>query len=126
MKRIITNETIETYIMYLREEEKSKATIEKYKRDLKKLQVYANGREITKALMIAYKEYLCDNQKYKITSINSFLVAENGLLEYQNWDDAKVKIYKTQKEAFCPDNQYLTKEEYTRLVNTAREVGKGT
>ena len=109
---------------YLREAEKSMATIEKYKRDLKKLQNYADGRTITKELMIAYKEDLCDNPEYKITSINSFLVAANGFLEYCNWQDAKVKTYKTQREAFCPDNQYLTKEEYKRLVNVAREVGK--
>ena len=124
MNRIITDELIENYIVYLRKEEKSSATMEKYARDLQKLQSYMAGRNITKELMIAYKKYLLEEQEYKITSINSFLVAANQFLEYQKWHDAKVKTYKTQKEAFCSDNQYLTREEYVRLVNTARKQKK--
>ena len=124
MKRIISDEIIDAYITYLQEEEKCKATIEKYRRDLEKLKKYADNREITKELMIAYKAYLIEEQEYKITSINSFLAAANGFCDYQKWYDAKVKTYKTQREAFCPDNQYLTKEEYMQLVKTAKELGK--
>ena len=124
MNRIITDELIENFIKSLYKEEKSMATIEKYKRDLQKLQIYAAGREITKELMIAYKENLWENQNYKTTSVNSFLIIANLFLEYQGWHDAKVKTYKVQREAFCPDNQYLTKEEYMRLVRTAAKTGK--
>lgn len=44
MERRITEEMIEEYRNYLYEEEKSRATIEKYLCDLKKLIGYANGR----------------------------------------------------------------------------------
>lgn len=120
MERIITENKIETYLQYLYEEEKSKATIEKYHCDLRKLMEYAGDKQIDKTLMIAYKEQLLKDG-YKITSINSFLVASNRFLEYQGWYDARVKTYKIQKEAFCPDNKCLTKSEYKKLVQTAKE-----
>lgn len=121
--RIITDELLKQYCTYLCQEEKSKATIEKYFCDLKKFQNYATGEEVTKELTIAYKEHLVKIQQYEISSINSFLVALNRFLEYMQWYDARVKIYKVQKQAFAAENKYLTKAEYKRLVLTARRKG---
>ena len=60
-------------------EEKSDATISKYIRDIKKLMDYARGKEITKEIMAMYKKDLYINQKYELSSINSFITAVNGL-----------------------------------------------
>ena len=68
MKRMITKEMLLQYQEYLYEEEKTTATIKKYICDLKKLLDYASGKEITKRLMIGYKEDL--RKWYKLTSIN--------------------------------------------------------
>ena len=46
--RIITDELLKQYRAYLCQEEKSKATIEKYLCDLRKFQNYAIGQEVTK------------------------------------------------------------------------------
>lgn len=50
MKHIITEQLINQFREYLKYEEKSNATIEKYIRDIKKLMDFAGGREITKNL----------------------------------------------------------------------------
>lgn len=123
--RIITDDLLKQYRTYLYQEEKSKATIEKYLCDLKKFQKYAAKQEVTKALTMAYKEYLVNLQQYEISSINSFLVALNRFLEYVQWYDARIKIYKVQKQAFAVENKYLTKAEYKRLVLAARRKGNG-
>lgn len=124
MERIITEQQIKEYKEYLTEEEKSQVTISKYMCDLRKLLDFADGREIDKQVMMDYKDKLLNKDHYKISSINSFLVAANKFLEYMGWYDARVKTYKVQRECFCPDNKFLSKEEYVRLVETAKRKNK--
>lgn len=124
MKRIIKEKMLKKYEVYLRNEEKSKATIKKYMCDIGKLKDYMNGREVDKEGMLAYKDKLLTQDGYKVSSINSFLVAANCFFEYMGWHDLKVKTYKVQREAFCPENKCLSKEEYFRLVMAAKESGK--
>jgi site-specific recombinase XerD len=124
MKQIITEELIATYKTYLKENEKSKATIEKYIRDVRRLKDYAKGNEITKELMIAYKEKLYREDDYKISSINSYLEAANRFLEYAGWYEVRVKTYRVQQEAFCPEERHLNKEEYKKLLREAKKQGR--
>ena len=51
MERRITEEMIEEYRNYLYEEEKSRATIEKYLCDLKKLIGYASDAELQRKII---------------------------------------------------------------------------
>ncbi len=120
----ITEKILKDYTMYLAEEEKSKATISKYIRDIKKLAEYAGGRRLTKELVIAYKEDLRTGKKYKLSSINSFIIAANRLFEYMGWYGLRVKTYRIQKEVFIPENKDLSKSEYKRLVQAALRKGK--
>lgn len=124
MIRKITKKSIDAFVSYLLEEEKSSTTAEKYARDIEKLRRYAKNRIITKTLMIEYKNYLCNTGKYKTSSINSFLVAANRYLEYMQWHDAKVKTIRVQHEPFCSEDKFLSKEEYKKLVKTANYQGK--
>lgn len=124
MERKITEKVLSEYRKYLYEEEKSSATIKKYICDLKKLQNYVEGKELTKALIIEYKEYLRKDGRYKTSSINSFLVAANRLFEYLGWYDLRVKTFKIQKESFVPENKELSKEEYKKLVRAAKRLGR--
>ena len=124
MKRIIREKMLVKYETYLRREEKSRATINKYLCDLRKLMAYAGGKEVGKELVLAYKDKLLTQDGYKVSSINSYLAAANSFFEYMGWLDLKVKTYRVQQEAFCPENKYLSKEEYYRLVKTAKEMGK--
>lgn len=122
--RVIRKEDIEHYVRHLHREEKSKSTREKYERDVKKLMIFADGREITKELLIAYKEELLNCQKYKISSINSFLEAANRFLEYMEWYGLKIRPYKMQKQCFREDAEVLTRKEYRKLLRKALNSGK--
>lgn len=124
MKRIIKEKMLGRYVAYLKKEEKSEATISKYLCDLKKLVAYMDGREVDKERMLSYKDKLLNQDGYKVSSINSFLVAANGFFAFMGWLDLKVKTYRVQQETFCPENKCLSKEEYYRLVKAAKETGK--
>lgn len=72
MKRIITEETLNAFREHLIEEERSENTIRKYLRDIRKLMDYAHGAEVTKKMVIDFKEQLLRQEQYQISSINSF------------------------------------------------------
>lgn len=124
MKYIITEKILERYKEHLIVEEKSIATINKYICDIRKLMEYTAGREITKKLMINYKDDLRISKKYKLSSINSFLIAVNRLFDYLEWYWFKVRIYRIQKEAFASRKVDLSVNEYRKLVVAARNKGK--
>jgi Site-specific recombinase XerD len=110
---------LQEYESHLRQEEKSQATIEKYLRDIRGLQVYLKmNEELNKGTIIAYKDYLI--QKYAASSANSMLTAVNGYLEFIGIGECKVKLLKRQKKIFCEEKQELTKQEYERLLETAK------
>lgn len=120
--RILTNETIKDFEIFLREEEKSENTIQKYLHDVRAFIVFASGSEITKEMVITYKNKLI-NENYAVRSINSMLASLNSLFAFSGWSDCKVKSIKLQRQVYCPEEKELTKTEYMRLVNTAKQKG---
>ena len=118
--RIIAEEKLSDFGMYLIKEEKSSATIEKYIRDTKAFMRFANGSDVTKELVISFKQKLME-ENYAVRSINSMIASINCLFDYLGWYDCKVKSLKLQREIYCPEEKELTKAEYLRLVNTAKE-----
>lgn len=120
--RIITIENIKDFSRFLVEEEKSIATIEKYMRDVRAFSLFISKEEITKERVIAYKNMLIDDG-YAPRSINSMLASLNSLFSFLGWLDLKVKAIKLQRQIYCSEDKELTKAEYMRLVNTARQKG---
>jgi len=121
MCRIITNSMIGDFENYLRSDEKSDNTIEKYLRDVRAFMLFAEAREISKALVMDFKASLVEN--YEITSANSMIAAINAFLRFMGWVDCCIKQFKVQKKAFCSEEKELSKAEYIRLVNAAKEKG---
>lgn len=120
--QILTSEAIDRYKKYLREEEKSENTIEKYLRDVRAFAVYLSGVEVTKGTVIAYKGKLL-SENYTVRSVNSMLASLNSLFVFHGWEDCKVKSIKFQRQIYCPEEKELTKAEYMRLVKTAKQKG---
>ena len=120
--RILTSEAIDCFKKYLREEEKSENTIEKYLRDVRAFAAYLKSAEITKEAVIAYKNKLL-SENYAVRSVNSMLASLNSLFSFLGWADLKVKSIKIQRQIYCPEEKELTKAEYMRLVNTAKQKG---
>ncbi len=121
MDRIITNSMIGDFESYLRSDEKSNNTIEKYLRDVRLLAMFAETREISKAVVMEFKALLAQN--YEVTSANSMIAAVNAFLRFMGWVDCYIKQFKVQKNAFCSEEKELTKAEYVRLVNAAKAEG---
>jgi len=109
--------TLLRYEDYLKQEEKSQATLEKYLRDIRCFFAFLKEREISKDETIAYKEYLAKN--YEPTSTNSMLVALNGFLRFAGLEKCCVKLLKIQRQIFCREEKELTQQEYMRLVKAA-------
>lgn len=121
--RTITDKRIAEYRSTLVRAEKKRKTIDKYMRDLKKLQDYLSGREVTKERLVRYKEYLEDSGLYAASSINSFLAAANSFCAAMGWTELHVRTIRIQNQAFESEDKELTEAEYWRLVRTA--VAKG-
>lgn len=121
-KRVINEKRLSDFKRYLLDKERSRNTIDKYLRDVRKLMDFANGKEITKELVVEFKEKLKSADSYEASSINTFLIAVNQFMECMEWHDAKVRTYKIQKSAFMQENRCITKEDYKKLVNTARKM----
>lgn len=122
MERIITKNKISEFYTWLKSEEKSENTIEKYIRDVTAFMVYLSGNIITKETVIAYKSKLIA-ENYAVRSINSMLASLNSFFAFLGWVDLKVKSIKLQRQIYCPEEKELTKAEYMRLVNTAKQKG---
>lgn len=122
MERTLTQNKISDFYKWLQSEEKSENTIEKYIRDISAFMVYLGGVTITKETVIAYKNKLI-TENYAVRSINSMLASLNSLFAFLGWVDLKVKSIKLQRQIYCPEEKELTKAEYTRLVNAAKQKG---
>ena len=95
------------------------ATIEKYIRDIRAFLVYTQDKTITKEIVIAYKSHLLEN--YTVRSVNSMLASINSLFAFLNWFDLRVKSLKLQQKVFCSEEKELTKAEYKRLCDVAKQ-----
>ena len=82
--RILKETQIAAFAVYLKSEEKSKNTVEKYIRDARALFAYVGKAEITKETVIAYKNKLL-SENYAARSINSMLASINSLLSFLGW-----------------------------------------
>ena len=116
--RILTEDFISGFKEYLILEERSRATVEKYIRDVKVFSAFVNGVEITKEVVIEYKKHL--QESYAVRSVNSMLAIINSLFAFLGWQELRVKSIKIQQQIYCPEERELTKAEYTRLCAAAK------
>ena len=123
MDTIIIDETmVEKFKEYLRLEEKSENTIEKYVRDVRAFCSYVNGRTVSKEITIEYKQTLLE-KGYAVRSINSMIASLNSFFLFIGRTDLVIKTIKEQRQLFCSEDKELSKEEYTRLVSAAKSKG---
>ena len=116
-ERQLSPESLKAFREHLILEERSAATVEKYLRDAAAFVQYISGSDITKKVVIAYKQHLL--KRYAVGSVNSMLASVNSLFAFLGWHDLKVKSVKRQQAIYCPEEKELTKAEYTRLCQAA-------
>ena len=109
---------LEMFRSWLLEEEKSPLTVEKYLRDVGAFLGWKGKRPLEKGAVLEFKEVLVE--RYAVASVNSMLSSLNCWLSWQGRGDCRVKILKTQRQAFCSEEKELTKGEYQRLLGASR------
>lgn len=124
MKQLISvkKKQMDDYFNYLRHEEHSELTIQKYSRDIARFLDCSKGCLDKSAIMEWRAALVADG--YAPQTINSMLAAVNGLLDYLGHSDQKVKPIKCQRVVFRAKERELTKAEYLRLLDTAKRQGK--
>lgn len=116
---LLTPALIQKYIVHLREQERSAATIQKYTHDLNVLCADLGGQPLTKSALIEWKQQLI--AEYAPASVNSMLAAVNSFLSFMGWRELTVKPLRIQKALFADESKELTRAEYTRLVRAAEQ-----
>lgn len=123
LKYKLTPQKLQAYARHLRQEEKSSATIEKYLRDIRTFICWLDGRDVTRELAAGWKGHLLE-QGYAPVTINAMLSALNGLFRFLGWSECRVKFLKIQRRLFRESSRELSREEYDRLLASARERGR--
>ena len=122
-KRTVTESDIMAFRGWLEREERSRGTADKYTRDVRMLARWLKGQEVSKYLVMKWKGSLL-SAGYAPVTINSMLVAVNQFLHFLGLDDMRVKTLRIQRRMFRSRERELTREEYSRLVETAHALGK--
>lgn len=117
MKKILEPKKLQKFEIYLRNEERSAATVEKYMRDVRAFASYVGNAEINKQTVLDYKANLADT--YAVASANSMIAAMNCFFRFCGWHGLCVKQFKMQREVYCSEEKELTREEYMRLLGAA-------
>lgn len=121
MIKTISETSIHSFRAFLKENEKSEATVEKYIRDIRRFLEFIGVKALDKSLILSYKKFLSEN--YSISSANSMLAALNCFFKFLGENQFCIKQFKVQRKSFCSEEKELTKEEYFRLVNAAKSKG---
>ena len=121
-QRKITERELDIFRKHLAETEKAANTIRKYVRDVCKLRDFAKGKNLSRQLVLRYKEHLKESGKYKASSINSFLIAMNHFCGVMGWNELCVKTIKVQRSAFETEEMELSMYEYRKMVRAALEM----
>ena len=117
--RKITNENLKSFRIHLINEEKSAATLEKYLRDVTEFSSWLSDKCLEKADVLEYKTKLIE--QYAPTSANATLSSLNSFFNFMEWYDLRVKNLKIQKQIFASTDKELTKAEYDRLLQAAKQ-----
>ena len=116
----VTDIAITKFLKAADEKEVRPNTITAYKGDLLHLQKYMDGREVTKALMIEYKDYLAKN--YKTETANRRLRTARQLLKLNGEPESIVKPVPV-KRNLTPEN-IMTLSDFERMLRYADKLNR--
>ena len=111
------------FAVYLRTEERSAGTIEKYMRDVRKFFCWLADKSLEKAQVSAWRAQLLSDG-YAPETVNSMIVALNRFLDFIGCSDCRVRTLRIQRKLFRRQERELTRAEYERMVQTAERKGQ--
>ena len=122
-KRGISAEELDSFCQHLRGEERSAATIEKYRRDVAQFAAWLGENQLEKEAGVRWKAHLLA-QGCEPSTINGKLTALDRFLHFLGQADCKVKHLKIQRQLFREDGRELNRREYDQLLAAARSAGR--
>ncbi len=123
MERKIGAGQLAAFRRWLLEEEREPATIEKYLREVRAFAAWLGGAPVTKEGATAWKACLTASG-FQSGTVNGKLSALNKFFTFLGWPDCRVKYLKIQRRVFRSSERELSREEYARLLETARALGR--
>lgn len=111
------------FAVYLRTEERSEGTIEKYLRDVRKFFCWLADKSLEKVQVSAWRAQLLSDG-YAPETVNSMIVALNRFLDFIGCSDCRVHTLRIQRKLFRRQERELTRAEYERMVQTAERKGQ--
>ena len=115
------NEKVNQFELFLKNEEKSEATVKKYLHDVLSFAKFIGNEDIDREKVMEYKHDLC--HQYTVTSANSMIAALNTFFHFCGWNELCVKQFRVQRAAYCSEEKELTKEEYIKLLRVTQKRG---
>lgn len=119
----LTEHQIMDFGKYLLAEERSPATVEKYLRAVGQFRAFLAGGPVTKEAAAAWKASLLEQGRDPAT-VNGKLAALNAFWRFAGWEECRVKSLRLQRRLFRDNARELTREEYVRLTEAARGLGR--
>ena len=123
MERKVGAGQLAAFRRWLLEEEREPATIEKYLREVRAFAAWLEGAPVTKEGATAWKARLTASG-FQPGTVNGKLSALNKFFAFLGWPDCRMKYLKIQRRVFRSSERELSREEYTRLLETARVLGR--
>ena len=115
---------LERFGTYLRREERSAGTVEKYLRDARRFSAWLGERPVSKENAALWKEELCA-LGYQAGTVNTMLSAVNRFLSFLGRSECRVRYLRIQRRIFRGAERELTRQDYGRLLEAAQELRRG-
>lgn len=120
----VPQEHLSAFARRLAEEERSAGTVEKYLRDAGAFLEWLAGAPVSREAVTGWKAHLV-RSGYRPATINSMLAALNAFPRFIGLEDCRVRALRVQRRLFQSEERELSRQEYQRLLDTARTLGRG-
>ena len=118
----MTSEQMRAFAIHLRMEERSESTIQKYASAIMALYTFLPLEKIvTKEQLLDWKRQI--SATLAAATVNVMISAVNRFFAFLSWTDLYIRQVKTQRRIYRDKERELTREEYMRLLDAARERG---
>lgn len=120
----IDKRQISAFEEFLWKEERARATVEKYLREVLQFAAWLQDEPINKEAVARWKEFLLTRKKYRPSTINGKLTALDRFFSFLGQAECRVKHLRLQRQLFREDKRELSQKEYQKLIGTAYAEGK--
>ena len=117
--RQLTQKVLTAFVERLRTDEKEESTVQKYSRCVGEFMVWLEGRPVTKALAVEWKESLQASGRFSPATINGKIASVNAFFKFAGWEDCRLKAFRLQRRVFRDPGRDLTQEDYEKLIRAA-------